>query len=114
MHLYYGHTLYSFPLYIFLRPEDDPQWPKHVVVSVINRIQDSCVLSYPTPYIRYLGLSEKGYKRNDIMYTQHHILSCDQINNKMGWACSTCGKQVGAYRVRVGRPDGKKTHSEQA
>ena len=30
-------------------PEDGPQWPKHVVVSIINRIQNSCVLTYPTP-----------------------------------------------------------------
>ena len=41
--------LYSFPLYTFLWPENDPQWPKHVVVSIISRIQDSCVLTYPTP-----------------------------------------------------------------
>jgi len=49
MHLYYDHTVDSFPLYTFLWPEDGPQWPKHVVVSTINRIQDSCVLTYPTP-----------------------------------------------------------------
>jgi len=49
MHLHYDHNLYSFPLYIFLWPEDGPQWPKHVAVSTINRIQDSCVLTYPTP-----------------------------------------------------------------
>ena len=36
MHLYYDHTLYSFPLYTFLWTEDDPQWPKHVVVSLIK------------------------------------------------------------------------------
>ena len=40
--------MFSFPLYIFLWPEDGPQWPKHVV-STINKIQDSCVLTYPTP-----------------------------------------------------------------
>jgi len=40
--IYYDHTLYSFPLYKFLWPEDDPQWPKHVVVGIINRIQYSC------------------------------------------------------------------------
>jgi len=51
MYLYYDHTLYSFPLYTFLWPEDSPQWPKHVVVSIINRIQESCVLTYPTPSI---------------------------------------------------------------
>jgi len=39
----------DFPLYIFLWPEDGPQWPKHVVVSIIIRIQDSCVLTYRTP-----------------------------------------------------------------
>ena len=49
MHLFYDHTLYSFPLYTFLWPEDGPQWPKHVVVSTINRIQDSCVVTYRTP-----------------------------------------------------------------
>jgi len=48
MHLYYDNTLYSFPLHTFLWPEDGPRWPKHVV-SIINRIQDSCVLTYPTP-----------------------------------------------------------------
>ena len=53
MHLYYNHTLYSFPLYTFLWPEDGPQWPKHVV-SIINRTQDSCVLTYPTPSLREL------------------------------------------------------------
>ena len=48
MHRYYDHTLYSFPLYTFLWPEDSPQWPKHVVASVINRIKDSCVwCTYP-------------------------------------------------------------------
>jgi len=25
MHLYYDHTVYSFPLYTFLWPEDGPQ-----------------------------------------------------------------------------------------
>jgi len=49
MHLYHDHTLYSFPLCTFLWPEDDPQWPKHVAVSTINRIHDSCVLTYPQP-----------------------------------------------------------------
>ena len=36
-------------IYTFLWPGDGPQWPKHVV-SIINRIQDSCVLTYlPLP-----------------------------------------------------------------
>jgi len=35
------------PLWAIFR-SDGPQWPKHVV-SIINRIQDSCVLTYPTP-----------------------------------------------------------------
>jgi hypothetical protein len=36
-------------LYIhFLWPEDGPQWSKHVVI-IVNRVQDSCVLTYPTP-----------------------------------------------------------------
>jgi len=51
MHLYYDHTLDSFPLYTFLWPEYGPQWPKHVVVSIINKIQDSCVLTYPPPQL---------------------------------------------------------------
>ena len=34
---------------IYWWPEDGPQWPKHVVVSTINRIQDSCVVTYRTP-----------------------------------------------------------------
>ena len=38
-----------FLLYTFLWPEDGPQWPKHVVVSTINRIKNRCVLTYPTP-----------------------------------------------------------------
>jgi len=48
MHLYYNHTVYSFPPYTFLWSEEGPQWPKHVVISIINRIQESCVLTYPT------------------------------------------------------------------
>ena len=51
IHLYYDHTVYSFLLYTFLWPEDGPQWPKHVVVSIINRIQDSCVVTCPTPFL---------------------------------------------------------------
>jgi len=54
MHLYYDHTLYRFPLYTLLRPADGPKWPKHVVVIILNRIQDSCVLTYPTPSLRAL------------------------------------------------------------
>jgi len=56
MHLYYDHTEYSFPLYIFLWPEDGPQWPKHDVVSIINRIQGSCVLTYPTPTLNVFDM----------------------------------------------------------
>jgi len=38
-----------------------------------------------------------------------YIFFGGQINkNKIGWACSTCGDQVDAYRVMVGRPYGKK------
>jgi len=50
MHLYYGHNLYSFPVYTFLWPDDGPQWPKHVV-SVTDRIQDGSVLTYPPPFL---------------------------------------------------------------
>ena len=56
MYLYYDHTLYSFPLHTFLWPEDGPQWAKHVDVSVINRIQDSCILTYPTPSLTRMFL----------------------------------------------------------
>jgi len=59
MRLYYDHTLYSFPPYTFLWPEDGPQWPKYVVVSTINRIQDSCVLTYPTPSLNLIILCIK-------------------------------------------------------
>ena len=38
-------------LFRFLWPKNGPQWPKHVVVSIINKIQDSCVLTYPTHYL---------------------------------------------------------------
>jgi len=60
---------YSFPLYKFLRPEDGPQWPKHVVVSIINRIQDSCVLTYPTPsLIAYNTTGDDAPKEYGISY----------------------------------------------
>ena len=39
--------LYSFPHYIFLWPDDGPQWPKHVV-SLINRIQRQLCFDVPT------------------------------------------------------------------
>jgi len=85
MHPYYDHTLYSlqyapilwsysvqftictyamiilcivFLLYTFLWPEDGPLWPNHVV-SIINRIQDSCVLTYPTP--SQLLITQRGW-----------------------------------------------------
>ena len=50
------NTTALYPIYyadddIFrpLWPEDSQQWPKHVVVNIINRIQDSYVLTYNTP-----------------------------------------------------------------
>ena len=49
MHLYYDHTVYSFPLYTHLWPEDGPQWPKHVVVSIINRVQRQVCFDVPHP-----------------------------------------------------------------
>jgi len=60
MHLYYDHTLYSFPLCTFLLPEDGLQRPKHVVVSTINKIQDSCVVTYRTlsPITRHAHLAD--------------------------------------------------------
>ena len=41
------HTLYSSPHYAILRPEDGPQWPKHVV-CIINRIQRQLCFDVPT------------------------------------------------------------------
>jgi len=51
------HTLYSFPYYTFLWPEDGPHWPKHVV-SIKSGYKDSCVLTYlPLPnYINTTGM----------------------------------------------------------
>ena len=49
MHLYCDHVVYSFPHYIFLCSEDGPQWPEHVAVSIINKTQDSCAVTYCTP-----------------------------------------------------------------
>jgi len=67
MHVYYDHTVYSFHLYTVLWPEDGPQWPKHVV-STINRIQDSCVLTYPTPSLNNHFLPQHKLK---ILLTPH-------------------------------------------
>jgi len=40
--------------------------------------------------------------------TEHQILFGDQIEeNEIGGACSTYGERRGAYRVLVGRPEGK-------
>ena len=68
MHLYCDHTLYSLPLYTFLWPEDGPHWPKHVVVSTINRIQDSCILTYRTPSLNNYFLPQHQLK---ILLTSH-------------------------------------------
>jgi hypothetical protein len=38
-------TLYSFPCYTFLWPEDGQQWPKNFV-NITNRLHISCVLTY--------------------------------------------------------------------
>ena len=73
MHLYYDHTVYSFPLYTFLRPEDCPQWPKHVI-SIINRIQDSCVLTYPTPSL--IAYNTKWMTHLKVCITYCHTLMC--------------------------------------
>ena len=50
MHLYYDHTLYSFPLYTFLRELKMAHSGRNMSSShIMNRIQDSCVLTYPHP-----------------------------------------------------------------
>ena len=41
-------TLYSFPHYTFLWPEDGQQWPKHAV-SLIKQIQRQLCFDVPTP-----------------------------------------------------------------
>ena len=61
--LYYADEMFPKNVYrgkicIFLWPEDGPQWPKHVVVSIINRIQDSCVLTYRTPSQIFVTVKE--------------------------------------------------------
>jgi len=48
------HILHISPLYTFGWPEDVPQWPKHVVVRILDRIQKSCVLTYPHRLINCL------------------------------------------------------------
>ena len=57
-----------------------PQWPKHVV-SIINRIQDSCVLTYPAPSLRY-----EGY---------HH---CENRGTQWAW-----GRFKERYSVLIGK-----------
>jgi hypothetical protein len=43
---------------------------------------------------------------NEELLTKYY--SGDQIKkNEMGGACSTCGERRGAYRVLVGRPEGR-------
>ena len=50
-------TCFGHYIYIFLWPENGPQWPKHVV-SIISRIQESCVWTYPTPSL--IGYNTTG------------------------------------------------------
>ena len=97
MHLYYDHTLYSFPLYKFLWPEEGQHWPKHVVISIINKIQDSCVLTYPAPsLIAY----DTTAMINLNTCTHHPIPFGDKIEkNEMGGACSAYG--LAERRVQV-------------
>ena len=83
MHLYYDHTVYSFPLYTFLWPEDGPQWPKHVVVSIINRIKDSCILTYPTP-------SLIAYNTTGMMHVNITLTSLIFQRLRIGTVISCC------------------------
>jgi len=60
-------------LYTFLWHEDGPQWLKNVITSIINRIQDSCVLTYPTPYL--IAYNTTGMMHLEIWLTimvMHH------------------------------------------
>ena len=59
--------LYSFPHYIFLWPEDGPQWAKHVV-SLIKTYKGSCVLTYVPPSKKRRNLFEE--------YIQAVFVSC--------------------------------------
>jgi len=49
----YNKTQLSCILFIMLTTtcfghcEGGPHWPKHVVISIINKVQDSFVLTYP-------------------------------------------------------------------
>ena len=88
MHVYYNHTLYIFPLNTFLWPEDGPQWPKHVVVSKINRIQDSCVLNYTTP-------SLIAYNTTGMMHPRLKI--CKEWRSIQHWSlkAGSCRKRKG-------------------
>jgi hypothetical protein len=53
--------------------------------------------------------SEENYIiRSIIIYTPHQILFGDEIEkNEMGGACRKCGERRGAYRILVGKPEGK-------
>jgi hypothetical protein len=46
--------------------------------------------------------------RSFMICTPRHYYSGDEIEkNEMGGACSMYGNRIGAYRVLVGRPEGK-------
>jgi hypothetical protein len=56
-----------------------------------------------------LRRGENYLMRNLIISSPHEIFSGDQIeNNVMGGACSTYGEKRGAYRVLVGKTEGKR------
>ena len=66
------HTLYSLPHYTILCPEDGPQWPKHVVVSIINRIHTQLCFDYrPPPNCRSISLVSRRF----FILSSHQCLS---------------------------------------
>jgi len=48
----------------FLRCEE---WPKHVIIIIINRIQDSCVLTYPTPSLMAYNTNNNNNNNNNVI-----------------------------------------------
>jgi hypothetical protein len=47
-----------------------------------------------------------NYTMSLMIFTQY--FSGDQIENEVGWACSTYGERIDVYMVLVGKPEGKK------